>query len=113
MNIYVKSLKRDAKTGLVTSILWAAIKNTASTKGEQFLPEKSIADVTFVPYKDIDEQTAKQWLLDSFGADGLLNIESYLNGVIADQANVIAGVPWQANTDSGDATATPTRKTHF
>jgi hypothetical protein len=124
MNLYIKSMKRDAATGIVKSILWVASKVSdgekfrATAKGEQFLQQKQVNDPSFIAYSDISLDVAEKWLRDSFGESGLESMEEYLNAVLAQQASQseVLGNPWQPVVDVAQTStppAQPSRRTNF
>ena len=124
MNLYIRSMKREAATGIVKSILWVASKISndgkfrAETKGEQVLHPKQISDPSFIEYSNIDLETAEKWLRDSFGETGLKTTEEYLDAILAQKASEseIIGNPWElvANVvQTSAAPAQPMRRTSF
>jgi len=100
MNLHIKTLKRDAATGMVKSIIWIANLGNdqvrVETRGEQILIPKDSGDPTFVPYSNITLDIALDWLKFSLGQSGLDAIKGDLEVELQSKTipAVLQGNPW-------------------
>jgi hypothetical protein len=100
MNLNIVTIDRTLPAGLCTTAHWTATKQdgdyTASAYGSIGLPAKDPSDPTFVPYEDITEAQAIEWVLAVMGEEQVAALEAGLDSQIEAQKNPVAaaGVPW-------------------
>jgi hypothetical protein len=100
MKMKIAQFDRNPLEGLCTVAHWTATKQdggyTAYAYGLIDLPAKDPSDPTFVPYEDITEELAVQWVEKVMGEEQVTNLEVSLAAQIEAQKNPVTatGVPW-------------------
>lgn len=100
MALNIVNLERNLPEGLCTTAHWTASKTdgdyTASSYGSIGLPEKDPSDPTFVPYEDITEALAVEWVKESMGQEQVEALEANLDAQIETKKHPTqaSGVPW-------------------
>ena len=102
MNLNIVTIDRTLPDAVCTTVHWTASKvdgdYTASSYGSLGLPDKDPNDPTFVPYEDITEAQAIEWVKSAMGEESLANLEA---GLDAQKHPVSAsGVPWLESQNS-------------
>ena len=101
MQIKIAQLERQLPDGACIAAHWTATKKdgdyTASSYGSIGLPAKDPSDPTFVPYGNITEAQAVEWVKSAMGEEVLTSLEASLDAQIEAQKNPVKanGVPWQ------------------
>jgi hypothetical protein len=100
MDFKIVKIERTLPEGLCTVAHWTATKTdgdyTGSGYGVAYLPAKDPSDPTFIPYEQITEAQAVQWVKEALGQDEVDAIEAGLNDQIEAQKNPTkaSGLPW-------------------
>lgn len=96
MNIYIKHLERYVDSGIVIIIYYSAelIDGDFIANYQDQVCLSSPDPENFIPYNDITEQIAMNWLLSKINVD---YIQSYLEKIIEKLKNPPTqnGIPWQ------------------
>ena len=100
MDWTVSNLDRTLPEGVVQTVHWRVSKVDGAHSGSVYatvaLPPKDPADPGFIPYADLTEADAVQWVKDALGADAVAAAEAAVDAQIEAKKNPItgAGVPW-------------------
>ena len=102
MNWTISSLDSTLPDGCVTTAHWRVSKTDGDASGSVYgtmsLPHKDHNDPTFIPYANITEATAIQWVKDEMGAEQVAAHEAAVEAQIQFQLNPThaSGLPWAA-----------------
>lgn len=100
MELKIANMERTVPGGVVTTIHWTAIiidgEHGVSAFGSVSLPPKPETDPTFVPFDQLTEAEALNWLIEQMGEDRVAALESKLNAEIEakKQPKIVTGLPW-------------------
>ena len=101
MKFTIIEMSRIIDGGIVTTLHWSAKKvsgeHQANTYGTFNLQEKSPSDDSFIPYENITEELAIEWLKDALGESAINAIETNLDFFISEQIKpkYASGLPWK------------------
>jgi len=110
LDFKISNTERNATDGGITNVHWTVSKTiegtTASSYGSTALTYDSAAP-DFVPYLEVTEEQAIEWLKAALTEETLLNMEASLDASIEHQKNppVVQGLPWVDATvvDDGES----------
>ena len=100
MQIKIENMICNANDGVVVDIRWLANKSdgnkTASISGGSTLPAINPSDESFIPFNELTEDQAKQWVLNELGSEGSQNLESQLDAMLNNSASYseMNELPW-------------------